>query len=130
MSELTREDCIIILQFGIHIAKIDGDFDVWEKKVLKRFADAMGLTEQEKTEMLNKTISLAHGLEKLSSIEARSLLLKTLCAVSDSDGEAHETEIEFINKVIEKLGSQVFVLPRSEWKVYQDEVISTLQSMA
>ena len=53
MSSVTRNDLKTILLFGIHIAKIDGDFAVWEKKVLARFAEAMRLTEEEKHAVLD-----------------------------------------------------------------------------
>ncbi len=130
MSDINREDLKIILLFGIHIAKIDGDFDVWERRILARMADAMKLTDGEKQNLVGETLSLSAGLRQLSSPEARSLLLKVLCAVSNADGTAHETELEFISKVIEKLGSAVFVLSRSEWGVYEGEVFETLAKIA
>lgn len=40
MSEMTRDDMKTILLFGIHLAKIDGNFDVWEKKVLVQIGRA------------------------------------------------------------------------------------------
>ena len=129
MSEITRNDLKVILMFGIHIAKIDDDFAVWEKNILNRFADAMGLTETEREKLTGEKISLAEGLLKLSGKEAKSLLLKTLCAVSHSDGEAHDKEIDFISKVFSKLGDQMFMLPRSEWGVYESEVFATLESL-
>ena len=129
MPDITREDLKVILLFGIHIAKIDDDFAVWERQILSRFADAMGLTEEEKLELGKQQVSLASGLQKLSSKDAKSLLLKTLCAVSHSDGEAHDAEIDFISKVFLKLGDQMFMLPRSEWGVYESEVFSVLEEL-
>lgn len=130
MPDINREDLKIILLFGIHIAKIDGDFDVWERRILARMADAMKLSEEERKSLLGERVSLAHGLRDLSSPAARSLLLKVLCAVSHADGSAHDAELEFIAKVIDKLGSQVFVLSRSEWGVYEDEVFQTLAEVS
>lgn len=127
MSELTREDLKTILLFGIHIAKVDGDFDVWEKKILARFAEAMGLTEAEKEQMTHQRISLADGLSHLSGQKAKTLLWKTLCAVSHSDGEAHETEVDFIHKVIEKVGGQIFLHAVKDWGAYEQEVMNELQ---
>lgn len=128
MSELTREDLKTVLLFGIHIAKIDGEFDVWEKKLLARFADAMGLTPEEREEMTTQKISLANGLSKLTSQQAKTLLWKTLCAVSYSDGDAHEAEIDFIHKVIEKVGGGVFLLATKDWGTYEQEVLDELLS--
>lgn len=130
MSELTREDQKTILLFGIHIAKIDGEFDVWEKKLLAKFAEAMGLTESEKDQMAHERISLADGLGKLSGQKAKTLLWKTLCAVSVSDGEAHETEVDFIHKVIEKVGGQIFLHAVKDWGTYEQEVMDELQGGA
>ena len=126
MSELNRNDLKTILLFGIHLAKIDGDFAVWEKKILARFSDAMKLTENEKSEMVHQEISLSQGLRRLSGQGAKSLLVKTLCAVSHSDGDAHPNEIDFIHKVVEKLEAQVFILSQGEWGTYEEEVIAEL----
>ena len=126
MSGLTRDDLKTILQFGIHIAKIDGDFAVWEKKVLARYADAMKLTEGERTAMAQQNLSLAKGLDSLSSNEAKHLLLKTLCSVAHSDGVPHDTEVDFIQKVVERLGGQIFILSKDEWGRYENEVMDTI----
>jgi tellurite resistance protein len=126
MSSLTREDLKTALRFGVHIAKIDGDFAVWEKKVLARFADAMLLSEEERADMVTQNLSLAVGLEALSGQEAKHLLIKTLCAVAHSDGIPHETEIDFIHKVIDRLGGQTFVLSKEEWGLYEQEVLDII----
>jgi tellurite resistance protein len=129
MSSLTRDDLKTILQFGIHIAKIDGDFAVWEKKVLARYADAMKLTEQERAQMVADKLRLAQGLDSLSSTEANHLLLKTLCSVAHSDGVPHETELDFITKVMQRLGGQIFILSKEEWGIYEKEVIDTINEV-
>ena len=126
MSGLTRNDLKTILQLGIHIAKIDGDFAVWEKKVLARYADAMKLTEAEKADMVKQNLSLAKGLGSLSSSEAKHLLLKTLCTVAHSDGVPHEAEVDFIQKVMQRLGGQIFILSKEEWGTYEKEVMDTI----
>ena len=126
MSSVTRNDLKTILQFGIHIAKIDGDFAVWEKKVLARFAEAMRLTEEEKHAMVHQGISLSHGLDALSGQESRQLLMKTLCAVAHSDGVPHETEVDFITRVMQRLGGQVFILAKEEWGTYEQEVLDAI----
>lgn len=126
MSSLTRDDLKTILKFGVHIAKIDQDFAVWEKRVLARFAEAMKLTEDEKTAMVREEISLAQGLGALSGQDAKQLLVKTLCAVAQSDGIPHEAEVEFIHKVIGRLGAQVFVLSKDEWGTYEKEVLEAI----
>ena len=58
--------------------------------------------------------------------DARQLLLKTLCAVAHSDGATHPAELEFINKVIQQLGGQLFVLSKDEWGTYEKEVLDTI----
>ena len=126
MSSLTRDDLKTILQFGIHIAKIDGDFAVWEKKVLARFAEAMRLTEQEKHAMVHQAVSLARSINSLSGQDARQLLVKTLCAVAASDGVPHEQEMEFITKVMQRIGGQLFILGKDEWGTYEKEVLESI----
>jgi tellurite resistance protein len=126
MSSPTRADLKTILQFGIHIAKIDGDFAVWEKKVLARYADAMKLTEDEKAQMVGEKLRLAQGLDSLSGTESKHLLLKTLCSVAHSDGVPHEKELDFITKVMQRLGGQLFILAKEDWGKYDKEVIDTI----
>jgi tellurite resistance protein len=126
MAAITRQDLRTILRFGIHIARVDNEFVTLEKKMLERIADSIGLTPQERQEIIQGEASLAEGLKRLSSHAARDLLVKTLCAVSHADGKATPEELEFINKVIEKLGESVFVYPREEWGRYEKEVIDIL----
>ncbi len=126
MTTVNRNDLKTILLFGIHIAKIDTEFVVWEKQILARFAEAMKLSDAEKAELANEGISLSQGLNALSGVEAKHLLLKTLCAVSYADGVPHPAEVEFIEKVIVKLGGSLFILPPAEWGTYEREVLSTL----
>lgn len=126
MISLTRDDLKIILKFGVHIAKIDNDFAVWEKKVLARIADAMQLTDDERGAMVNEDVSLAQGLDSLSSVDAQNLLLKTLCAVAHSDGIPHEAELDFISKVMQRLEGQRFILSKDEWGAYEQEVLDTI----
>jgi tellurite resistance protein len=130
MSSLTRNDLRTILRFGIHIAKIDGDFAVWEKKVLARFAEAMKLTEAEKTAMVRENLSLSQGLGSLSGRDAQQLLLKVLCSVAHSDKVSHPKELDFIQKVLQRLGGQIFVLSKDEWGTYEKEVLATLSEVA
>jgi uncharacterized tellurite resistance protein B-like protein len=123
MSAISRDDLKIILKFGVHIARVDRDFAVWEKRILNRFADAMQLSEAEKAAMASGELSLTQGLAALSGQEARALLLKVLCAVAHSDGVAHEQEVAFITRVVERLGGQAFILPKDEWGSYESEVV-------
>lgn len=129
MSAVTRDDLLVILRFGIHMAKVDHEFAVWEKQLLVRFAEAMHLSEAEREHLQEQPLSLAQGLRQLSGPEARSLLLKTLCAVASSDGRNHPSEVEFIHKVIEIMGSEAFVLPESEWNTYEPEVMETVSEV-
>ena len=126
MSDISRDALKTILLFAVHIAKIDDDFDPWEKKILRRFATEMGLTDEEKQELAQTKVSLVKSLRNLKSADANHLLIKTLCAVSFVDGAATGDELEFIEKVVVKLETQVFILPREEWGQYEDEVFNTL----
>lgn len=127
MSAISREDLRTILLFGIHISKVDNNFDVWEKQILKRFSDAINLSEEERGDIANREVSLRKGLDSLTSAEARNLLIKTLCAVSYADGSTHPSELDFIEKVITRAGATVMVLPREEWGLYEKEIFEDLQ---
>ena len=128
MSGLTTQDLEIILHFGLHIARIDGEIDPFEKKILGQFSDALKLTPEDRNKLLAQPFSLADGLKQLGSAHSRALLIKTLCAVAHSDGETHPKEVDFISKVIEKMGQQIFILPQSEWGSYEGEVATDLKA--
>ncbi len=128
MAAISRMDLKTIIRFGIHLARIDNDFADFEKKILKRFADTMGLTQAEREQLLKGEASLATGLKGMSSSDAKNLLIKTLCAIAHSDGTANKEELEFIQKVITKFSDSVFVYPREEWGMYEEEVIKILEA--
>ena len=118
-----------ILLFATHVAKVDNEFVSEEKALLQKIADAIHLNAGERAALLKQEASLASGLNHLSSNEAKQLLVKTLCAVSNSDGRAVKAETDFIHKVIEKFGDSVFVLPREEWGKYEGEVMNVLMEL-
>jgi tellurite resistance protein len=129
MAAISRQDLLIILRFGAHVARVDREFAPLERNLLKRMSDAIHLTEQEKKELANGEASLASGLQGLSCHDAKNLLVKTLCAVAHSDGKATPEELEFIEKVISKFSDSVFVYPREEWGKYEDEVLGILNGL-
>ncbi|MDH4248122.1 MAG: TerB family tellurite resistance protein [Deltaproteobacteria bacterium] len=130
MVKLSREELKVILLFGIHIARIDGEIAPFERKMLARFADAMKLTPEDRGSLLTHKFSLAEGLRALQNTDAKQLLLKTLCAVAHCDGDTAEVEVDFINKVTEKMTTPVFILPRAEWGVYEEEVFQAIKAMS
>jgi len=129
MSDITRQDLLTVMLFATHIAKLDSDFDPWEKKMLVRFAETIKLTDEERASLGKGGQSLGQSLQSISSGNALQLLIKMLCAVCYVDGTANKDELDFIEKVISKLGSPVFVLPREEWGEYEDEVFEILNSL-
>ena len=130
MGKLSRQELKVILLFGIHIARIDGEIAPFERKMLARFADAMKLTQEERGSLLTHKFSLLDGLRQLQNTDAKQLLLKTLCAIAHCDGDTADVEVDFINKVTEKMGTAVFILPRAEWGRYEEEVFQDLTAMS
>jgi hypothetical protein len=49
--------------------------------------------------------------------------------VAHSDGVPHETELDFITKVMQRLGGQIFILSKEEWGIYEKEVIDTINEV-
>ena len=93
---------------------------------MARFAESMQLSEAEKGAMVREEVSLAKGMDSLSGQDAKQLLIKTLCAVANSDGVPHERELEFITKVMQRLGGQMFILSKDEWGAYEHEVLDAI----
>ena len=56
MSDVTRQDLKTILLCAIHLAKVDNEFHLMEKKILRRFSEAMGLQESEREELVAMTL--------------------------------------------------------------------------
>jgi uncharacterized tellurite resistance protein B-like protein len=129
MADISHEDIKIILLFALHVAKVDKEFAGMEKRILRRFVELAGISEEERMEMMHADKSLAHGLEHLSSGAARELLVKSLCAVAHSDGVMHETEREFINRVNSQLGEPISLPPFEEWEAYEHEVLALLNEL-
>jgi len=129
MSSISRNELKTILLFGVHIAKLDKNFDIWERKILSRFATAIKLSDSERQSLGKQRFSLGKGLQELESDDARQLLVKLMCAVSFVDGSASDQELDFIERVVTKLKSQVFILPRDDWGRYEKEVFKTIEDM-
>lgn len=129
MSDISKEDLKTILLFGIHLARVDDDFHLMEKKVLRRLSEAIGLSEDERKALLEQEVSLGNGLDHLSTDQARETLAKFLCVVSYVDGETSAEEVEFIEKVLSKIGGDsIFLLPKEEWGTYEAEVFGKVES--
>ena len=130
MSEnITRSDLKTILIFGIHLARLEDDQLNGKKPVLRQIADAVHLTPEERRELTQDEISLGRSLRRLSCPGAKLLMLKTLCLVSQSSGEASPPEVEFIHNVVDLLGEEVFLLPKKEWGSYETEVMEALDNI-
>jgi len=126
MGQITREDLKIILKFGIHLARVDANFHLEEKKVLKRFSEAIHITDEEREELMADA-SLQHGLDELASDSAKELLLKTLCAVAYVDGKTTPEEVAFVEKVLGKFEGLSFLLPKEEWGAYEAEIFEIIE---
>ena len=127
---ISRQDLKTILVFAIHLAKVDSEFTLQEKKVLKRYSEAIGLQEEEREELVGLGGSLSEDAAALSSDDAKELLLKTLCAVSFVDGNTSSDEVEFIQKVQLKLGIDYPLPVKADWGGFEEEVFATLAEMS
>ncbi|MCZ6644874.1 MAG: hypothetical protein O7B79_01405 [SAR324 cluster bacterium] len=126
---ISRQDLKAILVFAIHLSKVDSDFSLQEKKMLKRYADTIGLQEEERAELVGLGGSLDQDADALSSNEAKELLLKTLCAVSFVDGNTTDDEVDFIQKVQLKLGIDYPLPVKADWGGFEEEVFTTLEEV-
>ena len=64
---MTREDLKLILRMSIHMARVDQELNLEERRILMRFADAMRLSALERERLMGKTLTLGEALKKLSS---------------------------------------------------------------
>lgn len=126
MEAISRDELKVILMFAFHVAKVDQEIAGLERKILKRYMELIGLTQEERMELMGSDKSLSHRLETLTSPEAKQLLVKTLCAVAHSDGVMHEREGDFIRKVNGQLGNAVDIQPFEDWEMYEKEVLEQL----
>lgn len=130
MSAISKNDLKTILTFAIHLAKVDDEFHLMEKKVLRRMSEAIGLSDDERQAMVDRDVSLSSGLDSLSSEPARDLLMKFLCVVSFVDGHTSPEEVSFIEKVLAKFGGEsIFLLPKEEWGGYEEEVFEKVSEV-
>ncbi len=129
MSDITRQDLKTILRFCIHLSRIDDVFHETEKNVLRKFSETIGLSEEERSELMGGDASLGGGLDSLSSEEAKELLMKSLCAVSYVDGQTSRPEVEFIERILARFNKSFFLLPKEDWGQYEDEVFNILDQV-
>lgn len=130
MSDVTREDAKTVLLFSLHLARIDSQFDAWEKKTLQKIAQVMKLSDAEMGALSSEKISLSQSLGAISGVAAMDLLAKTLCVIASSDGIASDNESQFIKKVVKASGHDITIGPETEWEKYEAEVLRILGEIA
>lgn len=129
MSDLTREDLKTILIFALHVARVDDNLAGIEKSILGRYIELTQLDEGERADLLQQRHSLSDDLSHLSGEEAKTLLVKTICAIAHADGVMHDTEDSFIRKVNHQLGDVLALPPFDEWGAFKDEVLFILGTL-
>lgn len=128
MATINRQDLKIIFMFGLHAAKIDKNFHQLEKELLKKYSDELKLTDGEMADLVHDRQSLENLLEQLSGDRAKILLMKTICAVSHSDGVKHEAEQGFIARINARVNEVLDLPPWEQWGKYEQEVLETLRT--
>ena len=125
--EVTMSDLRNILMIGIHLAKVDKDFDWEEARILNKINDIIQLTKEEKQELLHEGFNVMEGLDALVTAKARRLLVKFLCAIAHADQVLQGSEVEFINKVNGQFGNLVTMKPLDAWNEYEVKVTDILR---
>lgn len=126
MKGMNRDDLKRILQLAVHMAKADDDVSLFEKQIAGKLMEKIGLTGEERAgirELGDEPETIA---ARLSSSEAKSLLIKTLCAVSKSDGIPHYTENQLPTRIHETLGLPEALRPWEEWMHHEAEVLEVM----
>ena len=112
---VTRDDLVTILRIGIHVAKVDSSFDDMEKHLLLRLARAMKISDEERATMQQDGAKLSELIGRLSSQEARELMVKAVCVVAESDGRVQDTEHSFFGKILHTAAPDLEVPPVEQW---------------
>ena len=121
---VTREDLLIILCIGVHVAKVDERFDESEKKLLSQLAGLMKLTDEEKSSFKNRKETLSELIDRLSSSAAIIIMIKTVCLIAHSDGKVLDVEQNFLEKMLGKVDEEFKILPSDQWESYDTDVRS------
>lgn len=100
---ISRKDCLTLLLFATHQAKIDFSFDKEEKTLLMRLAKEMKATPKE-LELLKGNASLKDSFKNLKSKDSKIVLVNLLILVAGFDGVFDTNENAFISRVIESAG--------------------------
>ena len=119
---VTREDLLTALCIGVHVAKVDRNFVESEKRILGELADLIKLTDDEKERLVNREATLAEMIDRLSSTESIVLMIKTVCLIAYVDGKVVDVELDFVNKMLEKIESEFRLKPSEEWVSYATDV--------
>ncbi len=119
---VTREDLLTILTFGVHIAKVDGDFSQLEKFMLGQLAGLMDISAEEKTRLRDRKETLFELLDNMSSPEAKNLLIKALCLMAHADGKIFRVERDFLERLIEVAEKGFQLKEPHQWGSYESDV--------
>lgn len=129
MTNISRDDLLLILRYSLHLAKADDDVSSLEKNLIRLMVQKLDLSPEERRALSTTPLDPDKDHENLSDEEAKRLLIRTLCAISHSDGILHYSENQFINETNKQLGHPEELRPWEEWMRYEEEVIQTLKSL-
>jgi len=124
---MNKTDLENIFIAAFNVARADREVVELEREILALFLDAMGVDEMRGAELLDRNLSPQDAAGGLSSPEAQSFMVKTMCALAFSDGVRAQNEIDLIFSVNQSINQPIELRPWEEWEAYILEVMHTLR---
>lgn len=115
------------LNILIQLATIDGSLSTKERKLIEHYAKVNNVKEEQIKDILNKPEPIAN-LEYLSE-EERFEYLYMVIQLMKVDGQVFKSEIDFCERIAEKLGYKSKVVSELSKNIYSDPSITSDREM-
>jgi uncharacterized tellurite resistance protein B-like protein len=115
------------LNILIQLATIDGSLSGKERKLIEHYAKVNNVGEEQIKDILNKPEPVAN-LEYLSE-EERFEYLYMVIQLMKVDGQVFKSEIDFCERIAEKLGYKAKVVSELSKNIYSDPSITSDREM-
>jgi uncharacterized tellurite resistance protein B-like protein len=98
---ISRDETLAMVGLAIHLANVDLDLEIQEKRLLHFICRKIELTAEEIEKIKEEAISLHKLVSNIQSPDARQLLVSLLALMAVTDHVLEANELSFIQKVLQ-----------------------------
>lgn len=110
----------IFLQTMAYMAYLDGKFDSYEMKCIKKLAQQLNFSIDEKIIRKKSETKIIEGLKEIKERHIALELIKELCLLGHADSNLSEEEVLFVGHAGQAMGIEIEKIEQiSDWVVDQ-----------